>query len=378
MAISMQSRPEHELRRPFRGRQVRHEQAACGQAACGQTPCQPFQHRHAVPRARRRRLLASLCGAALLSLTMAPPQALANDWPAKPVALVVPFPPGGPTDSASRIVGEKLAQLLGQPVIVENRSGASGSIAAAQVARAPADGYTLMMLATPTLLAPHLYKGAKYDINKDFTAVGTVYDLPLVLVINPTVLPGVGNVQELIAKAKAAKPPLNFTTSGHGSFGHLTTEKLKDLGQFDMQHIAYRGGVAAVTDLVGGQVPIMFADMVAALPHIRSGRLKALAVSSPERVPFLPDVKTLAEQGFEGFEAVSWGGLVAPAKLPAPVVERVSRALKEALADEAVRARLETAGTFAHWESPADTAGRIRSDDEVWGAVIRDKGVTGE
>lgn len=302
----------------------------------------------------------------------------AQDWPTKPLVLVVPFPPGGPTDSASRIVSERLGRALGQPVIVENRSGASGSIAALQVARAPADGYTLMTLATPTLLAPHLYKGATYDINKSFAAVGTFYDLPLVLVVNPTVLPDVTTVPELIARAKAAKPPLNYTSSGHGSFGHLTTEKLKDLGGFDMQHIAYRGGVAAVTDLIGGQVPIMFADMVAALPHIQAGRLKALAVSSPARVPFLPEVRTLAEQGFSGFEAVSWGGLVVPAGTPPPIIERLSEALKTALADPEVSKKLEGAGTFAHWESPKDSAGRIRNDDAVWGQVIRDKGVTTE
>lgn len=323
---------------------------------------------------------AALAGSIVLGLaaTVAPAATAADAWPTRPVVLVVPFPPGGPTDSASRIVGEKLGRILGQPVIVENRSGASGSIAALQVARAPADGQTVMTLATPTLLAPHLYKGATYDINKSFTAVGTFYDLPLVLVVNPKVLPGVTTVPELIEKARAAKPPLNYTSSGHGSFGHLTTEKLKDLGRFDMQHIAYRGGVPAVTDLIGGQVPIMFADMVAALPHIQAGRLTALAVSSPARVPFLPEVKTLAEQGFSGFEAVSWGGLVAPAGTPPAIVERLSVALKEALADPDVSKRLEGAGTFGHWESPKDTAERIRNDDAVWGQVIRDKGVTSE
>ena len=335
-------------------------------------PRHPFSGPH-----RRRAVLASAVAVAI-GLSLPAVTVKAQDWPAKPVVVVVPFPPGGPTDSASRIVSEKLARLLGQPVIVENRSGASGSIAALQVARATADGYTVMTLATPTLLAPHLYKGATYDVNKSFAAVGTFYDLPLVLVINPKVLPDVSSVPELIEKAKASKPALNYTSSGHGSFGHLTTEKLKDLGRFEMQHIAYRGGVQAVTDLIGGQVPIMFADMVAALPHIQAGRLKALAVSSPERVPFLPDVKTMAEQGFKGFEAVSWGGLVAPAGTPAPVVERLSAALKETLADPDIAKRLEGAGTFARWESPKDTAERIRNDDAVWGQVIRDKGVTSE
>ena len=312
------------------------------------------------------------------AVAMSAAGAMAQGFPSKPITLVVPFPPGGPTDSASRIVGRKLGELLGQTVVVENKSGASGSIAAAQVARATADGHTVMMLATPTLLAPHLYKGAKYDIRKDFAPVGTTYELPIVLVVNPKSLPDVKTLPELIAKAKSANPPLNYTSSGHGSFGHLTTESLKTLGGFEMTHISYRGGVPAVTDLLGGQVPIMFADLVAALPHIQAGKLHAVAVGSPQRVPLLPDVRTMAEQGFPGFDAVSWGGLVAPPGTPAPVLEQLSGALKQALGDADIQQQLRAAGTFALWESPKDTAERIRRDDEKWGKVIRDKGVTTE
>ncbi|RYF23226.1 MAG: tripartite tricarboxylate transporter substrate binding protein, partial [Comamonadaceae bacterium] len=200
-----------------------------------------------------------------------PAASQAAAWPAKMIKLIVPFPAGGPTDTASRIVGQKLGERLKQTVVVDNRPGASGSIAASQVAKSDADGYTLMMLATPTLLAPHLYRKTGYDTVKDFTPVATVYDLPIVVVVNPTLLPDVTDLPRLIAHAKAQKTPLNYTSSGAGSFGHLSMELLKQMGGFDMQHVPYKGGVPAITDTIGGQVPIMYADLVAALPHIQAG-----------------------------------------------------------------------------------------------------------
>ena len=204
-------------------------------------------------------------------------------WPSKPITLIVPFPPGGPTDVVSRIVGKELADRLGQPVIVENKAGASGSIAAQQVKRAAPDGHTLMMLATPTLFAPLFFRNAGYEVTKDFTPISMVYDLPIAMVVNPEKLPGVTTLPQLIETARAKKGELNYTTSGAGSFGHMSMELLKEMGQFDMQHVAYRGGVPAITDTIGGQVPIMYADLVAALPHIKSGKLVAIAVGSPER-----------------------------------------------------------------------------------------------
>ena len=322
----------------------------------------------------RRQALAAI-GIASLTVVAAAPVAAQQDWPARPIKLIVPFPPGGPTDTASRVVGQKLAERLKQPVVVENRAGASGTIAAQFVAKSAPDGYTLMMLATPTLLAPHLYKAAGYDVAKDFASVASVYDLPIVVVVNPTVLPDVKTLPDLIAKAKAEKGQLNYTSSGPGSFGHLTMEMLKDLGGFDMQHIAYKGGTPAVTDLLGGQVPVMYADLVAALPHIQSGKLRAIAVGSPQRVVQLPDVKTVAEQGFKGFDAVSWGGLLAPAGTPKPVVDRVSAEVKQILADKDVQERLVKAGAAAAYGDPAQMASRIRTDFDKWGKVIRDKNV---
>ena len=316
----------------------------------------------------RRTLLGAL-------LPLVATTALADAWPSRPIKLIVPFPAGGPTDTASRILGQKLSERLKQPVVVENKAGASGSIAARQVMDSPADGYTLMMLATPTLLAPHMYKKAGYDTVKNFTPVATVYDLPIVVVVNPSLMPTVTDVQRLITYAKAQPGQLNYTSSGPGSFGHLSMELLKELGQFDMRHVPYKGGVPAITDTIGGQVPVMYADLVAALPHIQSGKLRAIAVGSPQRVAMLPQVKTIAEQGFKGFDAVSWGGLLAPLGTPKDVVARIDKEVGEILADKSVQEKLLTAGAIANYQSADRMAARLKNDYDKWGRVIRDKAI---
>ena len=314
-----------------------------------------------------------------LALPLIAGSAFAQAWPAKPITLIVPFPPGGPTDVASRIVAQKMSVALKQNIVIDNRSGASGTVGAAAAARAPSDGYTFVMLATPTLLASHLYGATGgYDIFKNFTPVGSVYDLPIVLVVNPKSLPDVTNLQGLIAKAKAEGGKLNYTTAGAGSFGHLTTEQLKTIGKFDMQHVPYRGSAPAVTDLIGGQVPAMFSDLVAVLPHIRAEKLRAIAVGSGQRVSLLPDVKTVAEQGFPGFDATSWGGLLAPAGTPKNVIDRMSAELKTALADKQVQEKLESVGSFAAYRTPEQTGTRMRQDFERWGKVIRDNKITNQ
>ena len=301
-------------------------------------------------------LLAGMAGGALAEA----------DWPAKMLRLVVPFPAGGPTDTASRIVGQKLGERLKQTVVVENRPGASGSIAAVQVAKSPADGYTLMMLATPTLLAPHLYKKAGYDTVKDFAPVATVYDLPIVIVVNPTLLPDVTDLKSLIAHAKARKSALNYTSSGAGSFGHLSMELLKQMAGFDMQHVPYKGGVPAITDTIGGQVPVMYSDLVAALPHIQAGKLRAIAVGSPERVQMLPQVKTISEQGVKGYDAVSWGALLAPAGTPKPILARLEKEAVQIIHSTAMKARLQVFGL----EGVEGGAAQFRKDFEASNPII--------
>ncbi len=320
---------------------------------------------------RRRALLAT--GALL-----AAGGARAQSWPAKPIKLVVPWPPGGPTDTGSRIFGLALADRLGQPVVVENRPGASGSIAYQQVIKTPGDGTTFVMLATPTMLAPHLYKSASYHPVNDLLPVGMVYDLPIVLVVNAASLPKVTDLAGLIAEAKSRGGKLDYTSAGPGSFGHLSMEMLKHQGGFDAQHIAYKGSAPAMNDLLGGQVPVMFSDLVAALPHIKSGKLRALAVGSPKRVDIVPDVKTVAEQGFKGFEAVSIGAMMAPKGTPAAAIDRMSSELKAVLAQKDVQDRLVGAGCYAHYMTPAETGRYVTAEFDKWGKVIKDNKLTVE
>ena len=320
---------------------------------------------------RRRALLAT---GALLAAGGARPQS----WPAKPIKLVVPWPPGGPTDTGSRIVGLALADRLGQPVVVENRPGASGSIAYQQVIKTPGDGTTFVMLATPTMLAPHLYKSASYHPVNDLLPVGMVYDMPIVLVVNAASLPKVTDLAGLIAEAKSRGGKLDYTSAGPGSFGHVSMEMLKHQGGFDAQHIAYKGSAPAMNDLLGGQVPVMFSDLVAALPHIKSGKLRALAVGSPKRVDIVPDVKTVAEQGFKGFEAVSIGAMMAPKGTPAAAIDRMSSELKAVLAQKDVQDRLVGAGCYAHYMTPAETGRYVTAEFDKWGKVIKDNKLTVE
>jgi tripartite-type tricarboxylate transporter receptor subunit TctC len=324
----------------------------------------------------RRQLLAAGAAGALGALGL-PARAAGDAWPNKVIKMVVAFPAGGPTDTAARIVSQKLAARLGVPVIVDNRPGASGSIGTASFIKSPADGYTLSMFGMPALLAPILYNNKVYDPTKDFMTMATVYDLPMAIVINPSVLRGVDSLKALVAQAKAAKVPMNYTSSGAGSFGHLAMEQLKDLAGFDMQHVPYRGSAPAVADLLGGQIGIMFADVVAALPHIKSGRLRAIALSSPKAKAMLPGGKTVSEQGFAGFDFDSWAGLIAPLGTSANVVARIDKEVADILAnDKEVQAKLLGVGAIASYQ-PGDTMHkRLLADHARWSKVAREKGIS--
>ena len=314
----------------------------------------------------------------VLGACMSGVQAQPSTWPDKPIKLVVPFPAGGPTDTASRIVGQRLAERLKQTVVVENRAGASGAIAAAQVAKNTPDGNTLMMLATPTMLAPHFNKAAGYDTTKDFMPVATVYDLPIVIVVNPVLLPDVTDLAKLIAHAKAQTKPMNYTSSGVGSFGHLSMELLQQLAGFEMQHVPYKGGVPAITDTIGGVVPVMYSDLVAALPHIKSGKLRAIAIGSPQRVSMVPDVKTISEQGIKGYDAVSWGGLLVVKGTPKVIVDKLAHEVQAILSEKEVQDRLRDAGCIANFEGPVQMGQRVQNDYAKWGRVIRDRNVSND
>lgn len=322
----------------------------------------------------RRTLLAAAVSTAFIAGTAMAQAA----WPSKPITLIVPFPAGGPTDVVSRIVGKELSERLGQAVIIENRAGASGSIAANQVKRATPDGYTLMTLATPAVFAPLFYKGAGYDVTKDFTPISMIYDLPIVMVVNPGKLPGVDSLPKLIETARTQKNSLNYTTSGAGSFGHMSMELLKDLGNFDMQHVPYKGSAPAITDTIGGQVPIMYADLVAALPHIKSGKLVAVGVGSPERVSVVPEIKTIAEQGIDGFSAVSLGAVLGPKGIPEDVVERLNKEIQEILAQPQVQEKILGAGAIAHYMPAQALNQKLAQEYAKWGKVVKDKNMAAE
>lgn len=325
------------------------------------------------PALRRRQLIqGGTLGA--LALTVPALRAQGSDWPSKVIRMIVAFPAGGPTDTAARLIAQKLSTRLGQQVLVDNRPGASGSIGTAAFIKAPADGYTISMFGMPALIAPIVYRNKLYDSRKDFTCVATVYDLPYVIVINPQALPGVDNLQQLIAQAKSKE--LNYASPGTGSIGHLSMEQLKDLGQFKMQHIPYKGSAPAMTDLLGGQIPVMYADLIAAMPHIESGKIKAIALGSPDAKTFLPKVQAISEQGFAGFNSSSWSGIIVPNGTPETVIARLDKELKAILAEPDTKERMEKIGALAVYQSPAQMKARLVQEYERWNKVATEKNIT--
>jgi tripartite-type tricarboxylate transporter receptor subunit TctC len=327
--------------------------------------------------ATRRTLLktgVATFAAPLLGAALPASAAAATTWPERPVKMVVAFPAGGPTDATARLIAQKLTDRLGQPVIVDNRPGASGSIGTVSMIRSPADGYTISMFGMPALVAPIVYRNHQYDARTDFTCVASVYDLPLVLMINPTVLPGVKDLAGFIAAARTRA--VNYSTAGSGSIGHLAMEQLKDLGNFPMQHVGYKGSAPAITDLLGGQIGAMFVDLVAALPHIRSGRLQALALGSADANVFLPGVKSIAQQGFEGFNVSSWSGLIVPNGTPAAIVSRLDGELRQMLAEKDTKDRLETIGALSAYQPPELMKKRMAAEFERWNKVATEKDIS--
>lgn len=316
---------------------------------------------------RRQFLHAS---AMTLGASLMPLPGLATQWPERPVRMVVAFPAGGPTDTIARFIAQVLGERLGQTIIVENRPGGSGSVGTSQFIRATPDGYTISMFGMPALIAPIVHRNNLYDVRKDFTCVATVYDLPYVIVINPKLLPDVHDLQQLIAAS--AKRELNYSSPGAGSIAHLAMEQFKQLSKARMLHIAYSGSAPAMTDLLGGQISVMMADMIAAIQHIQSGALRAIAVGSESGKKFLPDVKTIAEQGFPGFEASSWSGLIMPNGTPQAVSDRLNQELSVLLADPQIQERMLKLGAIATYQPSADMTRRMASEYERWNRVAHE------
>jgi tripartite-type tricarboxylate transporter receptor subunit TctC len=300
--------------------------------------------------------------------------AKAQDYPSKPIRLVVPFAAGGATDVLARLVGERLTASLGQQVVVDNRPGAGGNIGSDLVARAEPDGYTILMGAVGThAINPSLYPKMPYDPVKDFAPVTLVASVPNVLVVNPEV--PANSVQELIDLAKAKPGELNFASSGNGTSIHLSGELFKAMTGTDIVHVPYKGSGPAVTDLLGGQVQMMFDNMPSSLPHVKAGKLRALGVTSAKRSPALPEVPTIAEAGVPGYDATSWFGILAPAGTPEPVVMRLQGAIVQALGEPEMRQRMADLGAEPVGDTPAEFGQFIAAELAKWAKVVNDAGV---
>jgi len=313
-------------------------------------------------------------GCLAFALALLAPLAFAQaPYPAKPIRLVVPFPPGGTTDILARIVAQKLTEAWGQPVVVDNRPGAGGNIGAELVAKSAPDGYTLLMGTVGThAINASLYAKLPYDHVKDFAPVILVAGVPNVLVVNPSV--PVNSVAELIAYAKANPGKLNFASSGSGTSIHLSGELFRTMAGVQITHVPYKGSAPAIADLVGGQVQLMFDNLPSSLAQIKAGKLRALAVTSDKRAPALPDVPTMAEAGLPGFEASSWFGVLAPAGTPPAIVGKLHAEIAKWLATPDAREKLSAQGANLAGFGPEEFARYIGSETAKWAKVVKESG----
>lgn len=310
---------------------------------------------------------------AMAVAALLPAYAAAQSWPAKPVKIVVPFNAGGATDVVARLLAQKLGDAWGQNVVVENRAGAGGNIGAEVVARSPADGYTLLMTSGSIVTAnPHMYKSMSFDPSKDLVAITNVATGPQVIAVGEAV--AAKDLKELIAFAKANPKKINFGSAGVGTQTHLAGENFAHAAGVDMTHVPYKGESAAMTDLIGGQIHLATPNLGGAIAHIQQGKLRALAVTSRERSPRLPDVPAVAEV-LPGFENAGWFGLMAPAGTPPEIVDRIYRDSARILNSEEFRDKLAQQGMVPVANSPADFAAAIRAESERWAKVIKDRGL---
>ncbi|MEG0150390.1 MAG: tripartite tricarboxylate transporter substrate binding protein [Comamonas sp.] len=321
----------------------------------------------------RRAGLKSLAAAALLGAVGMAPVAAQDVFPSKPLTIVVPFAAGGTTDILARIVSQALQQELGQTVIVDNKPGAGGNIGAAAAARAAADGYTLFMGTVGThAINASLYQKPGFDPIKDFAPLTRVATVPNLLVANPK--QPFKTVKEMIAYAKANPGKLNYGSSGSGSSIHLSGELFRSMTGLDMVHVPYKGSAPAITDLLGNQIAVMFDNMPSAIQHVRSGKLRPIAVTTAKRSPELPDVPTVAEAGVPGYEATSWFGLWTQAKTPAPVQQRLHAAIAKVLKDPAVIKKINDQGGDIVIDTPAEFSAYIKAESAKWGKLVKDSG----
>ena len=294
--------------------------------------------------------------------------AWAQAYPSRPVRILVGFPPGGPADILARLIGQPLSERLGQPIIIENRAGAQGKIATEAVTRAPADGYTLLLVVPGNAIADVLYDKLNFNFIRDTAPVAGISNGPLVMEVNPAI--PVHSVPEFIAYGKARPGKINFASPGNGSTIQLCGELFKIMAGVDMIHVPYRGNAPALTDLIAGQVQVMFADMPSSIEHVKAGELRALAVTTAERWKILPDVPTVNEF-LPGFEASNWFGIAAPRSTPPEIVDKLNREINAALGEPEMKARFADLGAAVLAGSPADFGKFIAAEAEKWTKVIR-------
>jgi tripartite-type tricarboxylate transporter receptor subunit TctC len=317
------------------------------------------------------------CVAMALALTgpWAADAALADDYPSRPIRIVVPYAPGGGADAVARIVAKRVGETIGQTIVIENRGGAGSIIGTEMVAKSEADGYTLLLgQSGPISINPAVYKDLRYDPERDFAPVTMTTAYPYILVVNAK-LP-VRSLQDFVALAKTKPGAMNYGTTGIGAANHLVTELFNGKAGLKMAHIPYRGTALAVADLVGEQVTVVFGDPVSVLPHIQAGTLRALAVTSTQRSPVAPDVPTVAESGYPGFDAIAWHGILAPAKTPPAVVKKLNAEIVSALQhpetkDLLVKQAMQTVGN-----TPEEFAAFIKKDIAIWKAVAAEADVS--
>ena len=311
----------------------------------------------------KRTLMRATAGALLL---LAAPLSMAQAWPTRPIRLVVPFPPGGLIDNMARLVGSRLSQELGQPVVIDNKPGAGGNVGAAEVARAPADGYTLLMASPALTISPAIYKNLPYQPSQ-LAPVALLGRVPNVLLVNPA--SGIGKVQDLVGRAKAKPGQLNYASNGNGTSLHLSAELFKRRSETFITHVPYRGAAAAITALLSGEVDMMFDNLPSAIGQIQAGKLRALAVTTAQRSTALPDVPTLAEAGMDGFNVSAWFGVAAPAGLPAPVATRLADALQKVVQQPEVAAAMQRQGADPAFMDAASAAAALNTDAAQWKQV---------
>ena len=299
----------------------------------------------------------------------------AQSYPTRPIRYIVPQAPGGSSDTLARVLTQRVAEGLRQQIVIDNRPGATGIIGAELAARANPDGYTLLQVATSHATNPAMQARLPYDTLRDFVAISLLSQQPNVFLVHPSV--PVRNVKELIAYAKSKPGQLNYATSGTGGSQHLAGELLKSMAGIDMTHVPYKGSPPALVDVIAGRVPLMSSTMPPALPQIRSGKVRAIAVTSAKRSPALPDVPTVAESGLPGYEAIAWQGLVAPAGTPRPVIARIQAEFARVLKQPDIGARLTEQGYETVASTPEWFADYIRTEIAKWSKVIRTAGIKG-